>query len=34
MENIGVRIQDWIQLAEDGIQWWPPVNTVMKFWIP
>jgi len=25
---------DWIHLAQDGVQWWDFMNTVMNLWAP
>jgi hypothetical protein len=31
LDKYGVRVWIWIHLAEDKVQWRPPVNMVMNF---
>jgi hypothetical protein len=33
LEERGNEDVDWIQLAQDRIQWWAQVNMVMKIWL-
>jgi hypothetical protein len=30
----GIDGVNWIQLAQDMVQWWACVNTVMDLWVP
>jgi hypothetical protein len=32
--RIGINGANWIQLAQDRVQWWAFVNTVMNLWVP
>jgi hypothetical protein len=32
--EIGINGANWIQLAQDRVQWWAFVNTVMNLWVP
>jgi hypothetical protein len=32
--EIGIDRANWIQLAQDGVQWWAFVNTVMNLQVP
>jgi hypothetical protein len=34
LREIGIDRVNWIQLAQDRVQWWACVNTVMNFWVP
>jgi hypothetical protein len=34
LREIGIDGTSWIQLAQDRIQWWACVNTVMKLRVP
>jgi hypothetical protein len=34
LREIGMSGVTWIQLAEDRVQWWAFVNTVMSLWVP
>jgi hypothetical protein len=33
LREIGIDGGNCIQLAQDRVQWWAFVNTVMKFWV-
>jgi hypothetical protein len=32
--DIGINGANWIQLAQDRVQWWAFVNMVMNLWVP
>jgi hypothetical protein len=32
--EIGIDGANWIRLAQDRVQWWAFVNTVMDLWVP
>jgi hypothetical protein len=34
LREIGIDVANWIRLAQDRVQWWAFVNTVMKLRIP
>jgi hypothetical protein len=34
LREIGIDGVNWIQLAEDRVQWRACVNTVMNVWVP
>jgi hypothetical protein len=34
LREIGINGVNWIQLAQDGVQWQASVSTVMNLWIP
>jgi hypothetical protein len=34
LREIGINRANWIRLAEDKVQWWAFVNTVMNLWVP
>jgi hypothetical protein len=34
LSEIGIDGTNWIQLAQDRVQWRACVNTVMKLWVP
>jgi hypothetical protein len=34
LREIGIDGANWIQLAQDRVQWWACVNTVMNFRVP
>jgi hypothetical protein len=34
LREIGINGVNWIQLAEDRVQWWAFVNTVMNLSVP
>jgi hypothetical protein len=34
LKEIGYKCVDWIQLAQDMVQWWAFINTVMNLWVP
>jgi hypothetical protein len=34
LREIGINGANWIQLAQDRVQWWAFVNTVMNLWVP
>jgi hypothetical protein len=34
LRKIGIDGENWIQLAQDMVQWWTFVNTVMNLWLP
>jgi hypothetical protein len=34
LREIGVDGVNWIQLAQDRVQWWAFLNTVMNLWVP
>jgi hypothetical protein len=34
LREIGIDRANWIQLAEDKVQWWACVNTVMNLRVP
>jgi hypothetical protein len=34
LEEIGIDGANWIQLAQDRVQWWAFVNTVMNLQVP
>jgi hypothetical protein len=34
IEEVGREDVEWFQLAQERVQWWIFVNTVMKFWQP
>jgi hypothetical protein len=34
LREIGIDGANWIQLAQDRVQWWGFVNTVMNLWVP
>jgi hypothetical protein len=33
-KEIGIDRANWIRLAQDRVQWWAFVNTVMNLWVP
>jgi hypothetical protein len=34
IKQTGREIVGWIHLAQNGDQWWAPVNTVTELWVP
>jgi hypothetical protein len=34
LREIGIDVANWIQLAQDRVQWRTYVNTVMNLWVP
>jgi hypothetical protein len=32
--EIGIGGANWIRLAQDRVQWWAFVNTMMNLWVP
>jgi hypothetical protein len=34
LREMGMDGVNWIQLAQDRVQWWTCVNTVMNLWVP
>jgi hypothetical protein len=34
IREIGINRVNWIQLAQNGVQWWAFVNRVMNLWVP
>jgi hypothetical protein len=34
LREVGINGANWIQLAQDRVQWWAFVNTVMSLWVP
>jgi hypothetical protein len=34
LREIGINGANWIQLAQDRVQWWAFVNRVMNLWVP
>jgi hypothetical protein len=34
VRETGIDEANWIQLAQDRVQWWAFVNTVMNLWVP
>jgi hypothetical protein len=34
LREIGVSGANWIQLAQDRMQWWAFMNIVMNLWVP
>jgi hypothetical protein len=34
LREIGIDGANWIQLAQDRVQWWAFVNTVINPWVP
>jgi hypothetical protein len=32
--EVKINRANWIQLAQDGAQWWACVNTMMNLWVP
>jgi hypothetical protein len=34
LREIGINGANWIQLAQDRVQWWAFVNMVMNIWVP
>jgi hypothetical protein len=32
--EIGIDGVDWIRLAQDRVQWWTYVSTVVNLWVP
>jgi hypothetical protein len=34
LKEIGIDVSNWIQLAQDRVQWWAFVNTVMNLRVP
>jgi hypothetical protein len=34
LREIGINGVNWILLAQDSVQWWAFVNTVMNLWVP
>jgi hypothetical protein len=34
LREIGINGVNWIQLAQDRVQWWAFVNMVMNLWVP
>jgi hypothetical protein len=34
LREIGINGANWIQLAQDSVQLWAFVNTVMNLWVP
>jgi hypothetical protein len=34
LREIGINGANWIQLAQDMVQWWAFVNMVMNLWVP
>jgi hypothetical protein len=33
LRETGIDGMNWIQLAQDGVQWWAFVKTVMNLWV-
>jgi hypothetical protein len=33
LREIGIDGANWVQLAQDRVQWWAFVNTVMNLWV-
>jgi hypothetical protein len=33
LREVGWKVVDWINLAQDRDQWWAFVNTVMNLWV-
>jgi hypothetical protein len=34
LREMGISGVNWIQLAQDRVQWWAFVNTAMNLWVP
>jgi hypothetical protein len=34
LRETGINGANWIRLAQDRVQWWAFVNTVMNLWVP
>jgi hypothetical protein len=34
LREIGIDGANWIELAQDRVQWWACVNTVINLWVP
>jgi transposase len=34
IREIGIDGANWIQLAQDRVQWWACVNMIMNLWVP
>jgi len=34
LKEVECKCMDWIQMAQDGVQWWAPVKTVLNLWLP
>jgi hypothetical protein len=34
LRKIGMNGANWIRLAQDRVQWWAFVSTVMNLWVP
>jgi hypothetical protein len=34
LREMGIDVANWIQLAQDRVQWWAYVNTVMNLRVP
>jgi hypothetical protein len=34
LREIGINEVNWIQLAQDMVQWWAFVNTIIDLWFP
>jgi hypothetical protein len=34
LRGTGIKWVNWIWLAQDMVQWWAFVNTVMTLWVP
>jgi hypothetical protein len=34
LRKIGIDGANWIQLAQDRVQWWAFLNTVVNLWVP
>jgi hypothetical protein len=34
LREIGIDGVNWIRLAQNRVQWWAFVNTVMNLWVP
>jgi hypothetical protein len=34
LREIQIDGANWVQLAQDRVQWWAFVNTVMNLWVP
>jgi hypothetical protein len=34
LREIGINGVNWLQLAQDRVQWWAFVSTVMNLWVP
>jgi len=32
--EVGIDEANWIQLAQDMVQWWAFVNTIIDLWFP